>query len=93
MLGIRLGTDVEARLERFVQRRGQRKSEVGRTAIIEYMDRHEDDGEFIRQVRLLNEPPILEYEQKEAELLTDAWLAALDAEDGGYDWGPEGSPL
>ena len=93
MLGIRLSSDVEARLERFVQRRGQRKSEVGRTAIIEYMDRHEENGEFIRQVQLLNEQPMSEFDKKEAELRTNDWLAALDAEDGGYDWGSEGSPL
>jgi metal-responsive CopG/Arc/MetJ family transcriptional regulator len=51
MLGIRLNGEVEARFERFVRRRGQRKSEVGRTAIIEYMDRHEDDQEFERQLK------------------------------------------
>jgi Arc/MetJ-type ribon-helix-helix transcriptional regulator len=51
MLGIRLNSDVEARFERFVRRRGQRKSEVGRTAIIEYMDRHGDDQEFERQLK------------------------------------------
>jgi Arc/MetJ-type ribon-helix-helix transcriptional regulator len=51
MLGIRLNSEVEARFERFVRRRGQRKSEVGRTAIIEYMDRHDDDKEFLRQLQ------------------------------------------
>jgi hypothetical protein len=93
VLGIRLNSEVEARFERFVRRRGQRKSEVGRTAIIEYMDRHEADAEFMRQVRLLNEQPLSESERKEAERRTDDWLAALDAKDGGYDWGPEGPPL
>ena len=93
MLGIRLNPAVEERFERFVRRRGQRKSDVGRTAIIEYMDRHEAEGEFLRQVRLLNEVPLSEAEQKEAERRTNDWLAALDAEDGGYDWGPEGPPL
>ncbi len=24
---------------------------------------------------------------------TDAWMRYLDAEDGGYDWGPDGPPL
>jgi predicted transcriptional regulator len=75
MLGIRLSSEVEARFERFVRRRGQRKSEVGRTAIIEYMDRHEDDKEFERQLRAAaelerNDPKA----QREAEAIErEAW--------------------
>lgn len=55
MLGIKLGREVEERFERFVHRKGQRKSDIGRAAIIEYMDRHEDDGEFERDLKRVAE--------------------------------------
>jgi predicted DNA-binding protein len=55
MLGIKLGREVEARFERFVRRTGQRKSDIGRAAIIEYMDRHDDDSEFERELKRVAE--------------------------------------
>lgn len=53
MLGIKLGRDVEERFERFVRRHGQRKSDVGRAAIIEYLNRHDDDAEIERDIALI----------------------------------------
>ncbi len=50
MLGLRLTPEIESRLARFVRRRGVAKSEVARSALIDYLDRHENDDDFERQV-------------------------------------------
>ncbi len=76
MLGIKLGPDIEQRFERFIRRRGQRKSDVGRAAIVEYMDRHDDDDvEFRRELALIAEfernNPVARAELEEMEEL--AW--------------------
>jgi predicted transcriptional regulator len=49
MLGIRLAKDIEARFEHFVRRRGLNKSDVGRAALVEYLDRHEFDAAEMKQ--------------------------------------------
>jgi predicted transcriptional regulator len=79
MLGIKLGPEIEQRFERFVRRRGQRKSDVGRAAIVEYMDRHDiDDAEFRRQLAVLaafeRTDPVARAELEEMEEL--AWRMA-----------------
>lgn len=51
MLGVRLGAEVERRLDRFARRRGRPKSDVARAAIVEYMDRHDLEEEFERQLK------------------------------------------
>ena len=50
MLGLRLTPEIEQRLNRFVHRRGVRKSDVARSALVDYLDRHEPDDDFERQV-------------------------------------------
>lgn len=87
MLGVKLGPELEARFQRFAHRLGRRRSDIGRAAIIEYLDRYENEDEFDRQLRTLAESTPDE-DAYIAEKRTDAWLCALDEEDGGYDWGP-----
>ncbi len=53
MLGLRLSPEIERRLDRFVHRRGLRKSDVARSALVDYLDRHERDDDFERQVAVL----------------------------------------
>jgi predicted transcriptional regulator len=51
MLGVRLGTEVERRLERFARQHRRAKSDIARAAIGEYLDRHSLDDELERQLR------------------------------------------
>ncbi len=52
MLGIKLDSDLDGRVAEFARARGQSKSEVGRRALVEYLDRHSLDQEFRRQLAL-----------------------------------------
>ena len=54
MLGVRLDSQTEKRLDRFVRERGRAKSEVARAAIVEYLERHDLEAELRRQVRLIS---------------------------------------
>lgn len=79
MLGIKLGAEIEQRFERFVRRLGQRKSDVGRAAIVEYMDRHDlDDAAFRRDLAAVaafeRTDPVARAELEELEEL--AWRMA-----------------
>ena len=53
MLGIKLDGALERRVADFARARGQAKSEVGRRALIEYLDRHSLEEEFRRQIAVL----------------------------------------
>ena len=53
MLGIKLDGPLERRIAEFARSRGQAKSEVGRRALIEYLDRHSLEDEFRRQLAML----------------------------------------
>ena len=89
MLGIRLSATEEQRLRRHAQEVGRPKSAIARAWIVERLDREEVD-DLIRSAARLhaagrkNAQPTL--------AASAAYLRELDAEDGGYDWGPEGPP-
>ena len=88
MLGIRLSDEAEERLERHARSLGRGKSVVAREWILDRLDRESVDDEMRRATEALTSM---------AERLVDpdsstAWLRALDAEDGGYDWDLEGPP-
>jgi predicted transcriptional regulator len=51
MLGVRLSPEIEHRFTRFARAKGRPKSDIARTAIVEYLDRHGDDHEFERQLK------------------------------------------
>jgi predicted transcriptional regulator len=51
MLGVRLSPEIEHRFTRFAREKGRPKSDIARTAIVEYLDRHGDDHEFERQLK------------------------------------------
>ena len=91
MLGVRLSSDEETRLERHASALGRPKSTLAREWIMQRLDRESLDAEFRRQAASLaaHHDPAGEAWM---DLQTDAWLRALDAEDGGYDWGPNGPP-
>lgn len=80
MLGVRLSPDVERRFERFVREQGRAKSDVARTAIVEYMDRHSLDEEFERQLRVIanmeRADPIVQRELDELE--AQSWKTIED---------------
>jgi predicted DNA-binding protein len=75
MLGVRLGADVERRLERFARQHRRAKSDVARAAIGEYLDRHGLDDELERQLRACaaqeRSDPRMQQEIDEADAL--AW--------------------
>ena len=52
MLGIKLDAELDGRVAEFAKAHGQTKSEVGRRALVEYLDRHSLDKEFRRQLAL-----------------------------------------
>ena len=88
MLGIRLSADAEARLERHARETGRPKSMIARDWIVERLDREEADGR-IRDAAALHAGS----RESAANDRDDAILGWLDAEDGGYDWGPNGPPF
>jgi predicted transcriptional regulator len=91
MLGIRLSPDAETRLARYAREVGRPKSVVARDWIIDRLDR-EDIDDKIRNAAALDAGERTEIANRAADEATTAWLRWLDAEDGGYDWGPEGPP-
>jgi predicted DNA-binding protein len=92
MLGIRLSADEEARLTRFARDCGRPKSAVVRQWIVERLEREAVDG-MIRSAAALDATQRAQVIDAASDDATTAWLRALDAEDGGYDWGPKGPPL
>jgi predicted transcriptional regulator len=80
MLGVRLSPEIEHRFTRFARAKGRAKSDIARTAIVEYLDRHGDDHEFERQLKA-----VAEMEQNQAatrqeikELDEAAWRMTND---------------
>lgn len=92
MLGIRLSVEEEKRLARYARESGRPKSAVARQWIVERMDREAVD-------QLIHDAESLDAEARARVIRTaendasSAWMRWLDAEDGGYDWGPEGPPV
>jgi predicted DNA-binding protein len=91
MLGIRLSAEAEERLSRYARETGRDKSVLARDWILERLER-EDVDEKIRNFAKLNATERAEVAERAGDDATTAWLRWLDAEDGGYDWGPEGPP-
>ena len=91
-LGLRLEPRLGSQLASLSRRTGRSKSDIAREAVREYLDRHDEDAEFRRQVALLNQGYSADDRARRAVMTSD-WLRGLDAEDGGYDWGPDGPPV
>lgn len=92
MLGVRLPEDVERKLDRHAREVGRAKSMIVRDWIVERLERDSIDAQLSRAAAVLaaHETPASAPARDQE---TDAWLAKLDEEDGGYDWGPNGPPL
>lgn len=90
MLGVRLSSETERRLERHAREAGRPKSVIVRDWIIDRLDREEVD-ELIRTAARLHASDREGFDERIAA--TAAQLRQLDAEDGGYDWGPPGPPV
>lgn len=91
MLGIRLPEEAERRLERHARDAGRPKSVIARDWILQRLEREEID-ELIRTAAHLHSADRERVIAIAAADATDAQLRLLDAEDGGYDWGPDGPP-
>jgi predicted transcriptional regulator len=80
MLGVRLSQEIEHRFTRFARAKGRPKSDIARTAIVEYLDRHGDDHEFERQLKAAAEmernQPTTQQEIKELD--EAAWRMTND---------------
>jgi predicted transcriptional regulator len=92
MLGIKFDPSDEERLERFARETKRPKSSLAREWIIDRLDREEIDRKIANAVALDAEErkKVIDIPSDDA---TSAWLRSLDAEDGGYDWGPKGPPV
>ena len=91
MLGIRLSDEAEQRLARHARDAGRAKSVIARDWIMERLER-EDVDEQIRHAAALHAQRFTVGERRAAIAASDAFTRLLDAEDGGYDWGPDGPP-
>jgi predicted DNA-binding protein len=91
MLGIRLSVDDEEQLARHAKAVGRGKSVVAREWILERLERESVDQQMRRAARLIADATTRE-ELDRHDADTREWLRALDDEDGGYDWAPEGPP-
>ena len=91
MLGIRLPAAAEDRLERHAREAGRPKSVIAREWIMQRLEREEID-DLIRRAAGLNAGDRQRVIDTAAGDATDAQLRWLDADDGGYDWGPDGPP-
>ena len=92
MLGIRLSSEAETQLERYAREVGRPKSVLARDWLLERLER-ESINERIRRAASLDAAERAAIVERAADDATGAWLRWLDAEDGGYDWGPEGPPV
>ena len=91
MLGVRLTPTDEARLSRVAREIGRPKSALVREWIRDRLDREEVDRRIAEAAALDAKGQCNAPELRDREA-TIAWLRRLDAEDGGYDWGPDGPP-
>ncbi|MGK6319960.1 hypothetical protein [Sphingomonas sp. DT-204] len=92
MLGVRLPEDVERKLDRYARAVGRTKSMIVRDWIVERLDRDSIDEQMRRAAAVIAAHET-DVDRIARDSDTDAWLATLDEEDGGYDWGPKGPPL
>ncbi len=91
MLGIRLSEEAEERLARHARELGRPKSVVARDWIMERLEREGVDR-LIRNAAALHGAERERVVDLAAADAMRAWLRWVDAEDGGYDWGPNGPP-
>lgn len=91
MLGIRLSGEAEERLARHAREVGRAKSVIVRDWIMERLER-EDVDELIRNAARLHAAHFDAAAAEAADAASAEYIRHLDAEDGGYDWGPEGPP-
>ncbi|WP_174274955.1 CopG family transcriptional regulator [Sphingomonas bacterium] len=88
MLGIRLDSETEEALDRHARAIGRSKSVIVRDWITTQLERESIDV-LMAHAAAMHARDDRDHDRGRD---TDAWLRALDAEDGGYDWGPEGPP-
>lgn len=91
MLGIRLDEEAERRLARHARESGRPKSVIARDWIMERLEQEEIDG-LIRTAARLHASTLTADWRQNAAAASDAFSRWLDADDGGYDWGPDGPP-
>ena len=92
MLGIRLAPEDEEQLARFAREAGRPKSVIARDWIRDRLRREAIDRKIRNAASLDAEERRSLIDSASADA-TGAWLRWLDAEDGGYDWGPAGPPV
>jgi hypothetical protein len=91
LLGIRLKPEEEEMLARHARALGQPKSAVVRQWIRERLERDSIDAQMRRAAEVIA-TATSDTEREWHDRLAEDWAKALDAEDGGYDWGSEGPP-
>ncbi len=91
MLGIKLKPDEEQMLERYARDVKRPKSTIAREWIIERLLRESIDEQMRRAAQVIAAHTTAA-ELAQLNVQTDEWLRALDEEDGGYEWGPDGPP-
>ncbi len=89
MLGIRLSADAEAALGRHAKALGRGKSVIAREWILE---RLESEGVDRKLRRIAAHFALADGKTPSEDAAGKDWFEALDAEDGGFDWGDEGPP-
>lgn len=82
VLGIRLSDQLETQLESQARREGRSKSDIARQAIVDYLRRHGDEDEYVRQARHLAD----RLDEQDLEWLDRAFDDAMSTEPP-YDWG------
>lgn len=90
MLGIRLPAEAEARLDRHARFVGRGKSVIVRDWILERLERDGIDSEMRRSAAQI--AASTGTDDRASDVTVAQWLDRLEAEDGGYDWGPAGPP-
>ncbi|MFC3581265.1 hypothetical protein [Sphingomonas hylomeconis] len=86
-----MSDDAEDRLTRYARDVGRPKSVIARDWIIERLEREAID-DLLRNASKLHRADRDHALNSAAAEASAAHLRWLDAEDGGYDWGPEGPP-
>lgn len=72
MFGIKLDEELDKRIAAYARSKGQAKSEVGRRALIEYLNRHELEEEFKRQLTILADEDASDIAELEAMAFRDS---------------------
>ena len=91
MIALELPADVEGRLGELADEIGKTRTGLAHDWIIERLNR-EALNRKIRDNSFVNEAERQHAIEVTGGDATDAWLRWLDAEDGGYNWGPNGPP-